>query len=92
MAGDLDQLSVEIGKLQAQAADTRSATEAIWRKLEDIGDKLAPLPGLVIDMRSVKDKVESHERWKNRVLGLASGVSVVAGAAGSFLAQKLGLK
>lgn len=73
--GDLHQISVAIGALQAKAEESGRDVEAIFQQIREINQKLAPLPALVADVAALKPKVEAHERLKNRGLGFLFGIS-----------------
>ncbi len=80
MTTELHQLSVAIGKLQAQAEESNRNDQAIWERLDAINAKLAPLPQLVAELAELKPKVAAHEQIKQRGIGFALGIGGVSSA------------
>lgn len=92
--GELNEISVAIGQLQADSATAKLQHERTLRKLEEIGESIAKLANLADDVAEMKPAVEDWTRTKQRGLGIIAGAGI-AGAGASqglpWLLKKLGL-
>lgn len=90
--GELHQVSVQIGKLLAHAEEQRASTDALWREVRGVNEKLAPLSGLAERVDAVEGRVEVHSNARYFALGAISVISATFGAFGGAIAAKLGWK
>lgn len=86
MAGELNQISLAIGALQADGEQARRHRDAIWKKLEGIEEKLGPLAVLANDVALMKPAVDDWRMTKQRALGILALLSLLFTLLG-FMAQ-----
>jgi hypothetical protein len=86
----LDDISRAIGALQ-EAADTASRErEKLFDKLEQIAERLAPLPALVDRVRNHDQQLEELQTAKNRGIGWLAGAAAGGGGLGAVLVKWFG--
>lgn len=88
MAGELHEISQAIGRLEAGEDERKRQISALFRKIDDLGEKVSEIKPLVETVKAIKPEVEDWTRTKNRAMGAIAFLSCVAalmGAVGSWL-------
>ncbi len=93
MSDNLDQISLQIGRIQSTLEEGTRQREALFRKLDLLGDNMSEVKGAV---RSVSERhdalkskvdaqvmpaIEDMKAMKSRGLGIMAGVALAAGGA-----------
>lgn len=90
MAGELQEISRAIGRLEAGEEERQRQISALFRKLDEMREQLAELKRLAKTVEVLEPQVQDWTRTKNRALGalaLLYGVAALMGALGSALFQ-----
>jgi hypothetical protein len=94
MTGELHEISLAIGRLEAGEAERIRQVSALFRKLDELKEDVAEIKPVVATVNALKPEVEDWTRTKNRAMGaiaLLSCIAMVMGWAGQWLAKKLGI-
>lgn len=93
MAGELHEISQAIGRLEANEEERTRQISALFRKIDDLGEKVAEIKPIVETVKEMKPSVEDWNRTKNRAMGAIAFLSCIAavmGAVGSWFVDHLG--
>lgn len=66
-----------LGRLEADTEEGKKQRSAIYRKLDEIKDELAPVAQLQIEVKRIAPLVDKHEGESHRQQGM---VAVISGA------------
>ncbi len=102
MAGDLDQISMQIGRILSNNEESGRVREAMFRKLDEIGEKLTMVKGAVETVAlshtqlqakvegKVMPAIEEMKALKQRGIGIITAVGVLAGGASAGATKIIG--
>lgn len=97
MSGELHEISIRIGRLEAQQERQISdhvRTHDMLEKIDAKVDTLTLLPPRVVELErhtaSMQTVIDIHERYKNRAAGVLSIIAALASGAWAFLLKKIG--
>lgn len=100
--GDLDEISLTLGKLLNGQEEAVRKQEAIFRNIDEIKGAMSEIKGSVatvtaghtalkVDVdENVKPHIEDFKKTKQRGIGLMAGVGLGGGASGATIATLLG--
>jgi predicted nucleic acid-binding Zn-ribbon protein len=94
--GELDQLSIVIGRLEADIKHIRSSTDVMNEKVNNINDHTIRqeasvksahkrIDHITTEFKDVKNKVDNHENLKNKGIGLIAIVGIAVSTAGTAI-------
>lgn len=87
----IDEIYRTLGRLEAGAAQHKETTTTILSKLDmmaaDLSKVTGEMPALKSDITDCKEAAKEFRGWKNRLMGVAAGVSAVAGTAASKISD-----
>lgn len=98
----IDQISLVLGELRADASEAKRVRDAMFRKLDEIHACMHETKGAVAvnssrlnDVRhevdvEIKPKIEVLERARNRAIGWAAAVGIGSGSLSGVLSKILG--
>ena len=101
MPGELDQISLQIGRLLSSQEAQAERGSSMLKKLDDISQKVTTIGGVVenisesheelkrqVNSGIVKD-IDDLKALKNRGLGIIAAVSVIAGSAAAAIGKMI---
>ncbi len=98
MSGELDQISMQIGRILSTQEEANRVREALFRKIDSLADNMTEVKGVIkavsdghselkakIDGK-VMPAIEDMKLGKAKMTGFAAAVGLLAGAAGTKIA------
>jgi hypothetical protein len=101
MSGDLDQISLQIGRIQSVLEEGTRQRDAMFRKLDTMADRLSEVGGRVAMVAdghaNLKAKIDGQiipaiddmKSLKAKGLGVLAAIGLLAGGAGSGITKIL---
>ncbi|MEP3245111.1 MAG: DUF1515 family protein [Sneathiella sp.] len=86
---DLDQISLEIGKLRADNDEAKSQRRDMSEKLEKLNTAINLLVPMAKEIENIKPQINDYKKMKNRGIGILIGVALAAGSSGAILTKFL---
>ena len=92
MSGDLHEVSLAIGRLQATVDGVKNGQEVLYAKLDDVHGRVMAAEKVHEVVRRIAPLVDQHEAAAQRSRGVHAALSVGGGVAGSGVVGLIGKK
>lgn len=91
MPTELHDISVAIGKLQAEIENARRSREVTHRQLEALSRQMEELGALARDVAMMKPEVQHYADARRRVAGAVTVLTLFAGGIGALMSELIKL-